>query len=289
LLDIPYPEQSNILEGSTMATLPIKRLLITGAAGALGREARAGLRGIASAVRLSDIAAMAPAQAQHNEEVVVCDLADASAVDALCEGVDAILHLGGQATEAPWPQVMQANIAGVINLYEAARKAGVGRILFASSNHAIGFHRRTERLDHSSPARPDGRYGVSKAFGEDIASLYANKYGIKGFCMRIGSCFPEPTTKRMLSTWLSYADFVRLARAGLTAHYHYEIVYGVSANTRSWWDNNNAARLGYDPQDNAEVFAAKVANAPAEDPIAVLFQGTTFASEEFIGTADRVP
>jgi uronate dehydrogenase len=267
---------------------PVKRLLITGAAGALGRVARDGLRGIASTIRLSDIAAMQPARLEHNEEVVVCDLADASAVEALCAGVDAILHLGGQAVEAPWPRVMQANIAGVINLYEAARKAGVGRVLFASSNHAIGFHRRTQKLDHTSPARPDGRYGLSKAFGEDIASLYADKYGISGFCMRIGSCFPEPTTERMLSTWLSYADFVRLAAAGLTADYHYEIVYGVSANTRSWWDNSNAVRLGYAPQDNAEVFAAKVANAPAEDPIATLFQGTTFASEEFVGTADRV-
>jgi uronate dehydrogenase len=257
---------------------PIKRLLITGAAGALGREAREGLRGMASAVRLSDIAAMQPARLEHSEEVVVCDLED----------VDAILHLGGQAIEAPWPRVMQANIAGIINLYEAARKAGVGRVLFASSNHAIGFHRRTQKLDHTSPARPDGRYGLSKAFGEDIASLYADKFGISSFCMRIGSCFPEPTTERMLSTWLSYADFIRLVTAGLTAHYHYEIVYGVSANTRTWWDNSNAARLGYAPQDNAEVFATKVANAPAEDPIASLFQGTTFASFEFVGTADRV-
>ena len=272
-----------------MAHPPIKRLLITGAAGNLGRAARADLHTIASAIRLSDIAAMEPAKAGHNEEIVQCDLAQASAVDALCEGVDAILHLGGQATEAPWPTVLQSNIVGLINLYEAARKAGVGRVLFASSNHAIGFHRRTQRLDHTSPARPDGRYGLSKAFGEDIAALYADKFGIKSFCMRIGSCFPEPTTGRMLSTWLSYADFLRLVRVGLTAAYDYEIVYGVSANTRTWWDNSNAARLGYAPQDNAEAFAEKVAHAPAEDPIAALFQGGTFASDEFIGTDTRVP
>jgi uronate dehydrogenase len=264
----------------------MERLLITGAAGALGRQARAGLGNSARVLRLSDIAEMAPAAA--NEEVMPCDLSDAAAVEALCEGVDAILHLGGQATEAPWERIMQSNIAGAINLWEGARKSGVKRILFASSNHAIGFHRRTSRLDAASPARPDGRYGLSKAFGEDLAYLYATKFGIAAYCMRIGSCFPKPMNQRMLSTWMSYGDFIRLVTAGLTATYSYEIVYGASRNTRSWWDNSNAYRLGYDPQDNAEIYAAEVAGQPPEDPVSVLFQGGGFTADEFAGDTGRI-
>jgi uronate dehydrogenase len=264
----------------------MKRLLITGAAGALGRQSRAHLKDMADVMRLTD--ALAMPSAEGAEEVVQCDLADAAAVEALCEGVDAILHLGGQATEAPWPRIMQSNIMGAVNLWEGARKAGVKRILFASSNHAIGFHRRTTRLDAQSPARPDGRYGVSKAFGEDIAYLYAAKYGIAAFCMRIGSCFPEPTTERMLATWLSYADFIRLARAGLSATYQYEIVYGVSRNSRSWWDNSNAYRLGYDPQDNAEAFAPRLKGLAPEDAVSGLFQGGGFTADEFAGDTGRI-
>jgi uronate dehydrogenase len=264
----------------------MKRLLITGAAGVLGQQMRVRLKGVADVIRFSDALPMDPAGA--SEEVMVCDLADATAVEKLCEGVDAILHLGGQATEAPWPRIMQSNISGAINLWEGARKAGVTRVLFASSNHAIGFHRRTARLTEHSPARPDGRYGLSKAFGEDIAYLYAAKYGIAGLCIRIGSCFPEPTTVRMLSTWLSYADFARLVRAGLSASYVYEIVYGVSRNTRSWWDNSNAYRLGYDPQDDAEVFAPRLQGLPAEDPVSVLFHGGGFTAEEFVGDPQRI-
>jgi uronate dehydrogenase len=264
----------------------MNRLLITGASGVLGREARAHLSQAAAIIRLSDALPMAPAGA--HEEVMQCDLSDAPSVERLCAGVDAILHLGGQAVEAPWERIMQSNITGAINLWEGARKAGVKRILFASSNHAIGFHRRTTTLTHDSPARPDGRYGLSKAFGEDLAYLYAAKFGISAFCIRIGSCFPEPTTERMLSTWLSYADFIRLVEVGLSAAYHYEIVYGVSRNSRTWWDNSNAYRLGYDPRDNAETFASRLGDLPPEDPVSVLFQGGGFTADEFAGDTARI-
>lgn len=267
--------------------MTVSNVLVTGAAGALGRELRARLKGRYPLVRYSDIVAMAPAEA--GEETIIADLSDAVAIARACEGMDAIVHLGGQSVEGRWSQVISANLIGLINVYEGARLAGVKRILFASSNHAIGYHRRSERIDHTAPARPDTRYGLSKAFGEDIASFYADKYDIKGFSLRIGSCFPKPTNARMLATWLSYDDFARLVETGLTADYHNEIVYGVSRNTRSWWDNSNAYRLGYDPKDDAEVFAAEVGHIVSGDPVEEEFQGGSYTSPEFVGAIDRVP
>jgi uronate dehydrogenase len=265
----------------------IERLLITGAAGGLGKVARAHLRGRFPHLRLSDIAAMEPGA--DGEEIVPCDLSDATAVAQLCEGVDAVLHLGGRSTEGDWPTIVAANIQGAVNLWEGARAAGVERVLFASSNHAIGLYRRTTRLEPRSATRPDSRYGVSKVFGEAVAELYAAKHGVRGFCMRIGSCFPEPIDARMLSTWLSYGDFMRLVEVGLCADYQFEVVYGVSANTRNtWWDIGNARRLGYAPQDNAESFAAKVADIVAGEPASDLFQGGGYVAAEFSGDVDAL-
>lgn len=208
-----------------------------------------------------------------------CDLADKAGVMALLEEVDAVLHLGGQATEASWETVNSSNIAGTYNVWEAARRAGAQRIVFASSNHATGFHRRERRLDETGAVRPDTLYGVSKVFGEALARHYADKYGIKAFCMRIGSCDPEPTCRRMLSTWLSYRDFGHLVEVGLRADYHYEVVYGVSANRCA----ANAYRLGYAPQDDAETWADKVAKLEVDDPVARTFQGGNFAALDFAG------
>jgi uronate dehydrogenase len=266
--------------------MALQRLLITGAAGNLGRVLRQRLRGSFPLLRLSDRDEMAAVGA--GEEVVRCDLADAEATKRLCEGVDAILHFGGRSLEGSWPEILSANIVGAINLWEGARLAGVERIIFASSNHVVGLYRRTERFDHTVMPRPDGRYGISKAFGEDLASLYAHKHGIKGFCMRIGSCFEKPSNRRMLSTWLSFADFERLIRVGLTADYLFEIVYGQSRNTRAFWDNSNAYRLGYDPQDNAEVFAAEVENKVSGNPLSDVLQGGDFVPPDFSGDLDKL-
>lgn len=265
----------------------INRVLVTGAAGNLGRTVRQGLAGEYELIRLTDIAEMAPAGS--GEEVITCELADADGVAALCEGIDAIVHFGGQPNEADWKTVKSANIDGAINLWEGARMHGVDRIIFASSNHAIGLYRRETRLDHTSPARPDTRYGLSKAFGEDIASLYAYKWGVKGFCMRIGSCFPAPTNERALHTWQSYGDIVRLVRTGLTADYVYEIVYGVSDNPEAWWDNTRARELGYDPQDSAENWRDKVADIGPQDEIDGAFQGGPFVSNSFTADPKKVP
>lgn len=258
-----------------------KRVLITGAAGALGKELRRRLYGRYPLVRLSDMNAMEPAR--KGEEVAQCDLADAFAVDRICEGIDAIVHLGGQSVEAPWERVIQSNLIGCINLYEGARKAGVDRVIFASSNHAIGFYHRRQRLDHNSAAKPDSRYGVSKAFGEDLSRYYASKHGIRGLCLRIGSCFPKPINARFLSTWLSYDDFERLIEVGLNADYIYEIAYGVSNNTRSWWDNSRIEALGYRPKDNAETYAKEVEGIVMDNPIDEAHHGGQYCSPDFSG------
>ena len=264
----------------------IERLLITGAAGRLGTQLRRHVAGRYPALRFSDRVGLG--EAGPGEELVVCDLGDAAAVDRLLEGVDACVHLGGQPNEAPWPVIMNANIAGVVNVWEAARKAGTRRMVFASSNHAVGFQPRTAKLDHTAPARPDTRYGLSKAFGEDVALYYANKHGIEAMCMRIGTCRAEPQDQRALSTWHSYPDFCRLVDVGLTAAFTYEIVYGVSNNPRSWWDNSNAERLGYRPQDSAEAWADRLKGIVSEHPINEMFQGGGYCAPEFTGDIERI-
>jgi uronate dehydrogenase len=265
--------------------MTLQRILLTGAAGGLGKVLRQTLVGTAPILRLSSRSISG--EAAPHEEIVPCDLADAAAVDRLLEGVDAVVHMGGQSVEADWDVILASNIVGMINLYEAARKAGTDRIIFASSNHAIGMHPRTRRLDHDSPARPDSRYGLSKAFGEDMGCFYAYKYGIRTMAIRIGSSFPEPKNRRMLSTWMSYRDLTDLIKVGLTADYLFEIVYGASANTRGWWDNGNAERLGFKAQDDSEVFAAKVGEIGEEDPVSEALQGGAFAGREYVGPIDR--
>lgn len=265
----------------------IDKVLITGAAGALGSALRGHLQGQYGLLRLSDINDMAPASA--GEEVVRCDLADRDAVTALCAGMDAIVHMGGFPREADWDTIHRANILGAINLWEGARIQGVDRVIFASSNHAIGLYRRETRLDHTTPPRPDGRYGVSKAFGEDLAALYAYKFDVRGFCIRIGTCFEAPMNERALHTWQSRADLGRLVQAGLSADYVYEVVYGVSDNPASWWDNSRARALGYAPQDSAEDWRPEIEGILPDDPIDAAFQGGPFASDEFVGDPKRVP
>lgn len=259
----------------------MKRLLITGAAGGLGSVMRERLQHMAEVVRLSDIVEMR--EAGEGEEVVVCDLADKAAVEALVEGCDGIVHLGGRSVEDTWEVIRSANIDGVFNLYEAARKHGCNRILFASSNHAIGFHEQTTRLDAFSPTRPDGLYGLSKVFGENIASLYHDKFGIETASVRIGSCFPEPKNHRMLATWMSYDDFVRLIERVFDApRIGCPIIYGASRNDRSWWDNSEVGFLGWVPQDNGEDYRAKVDAAmdrPEIDAPDVVYQGGTFTAD----------
>jgi uronate dehydrogenase len=265
---------------SEVSSSPFHRLLLTGAAGGLGKELRQRLKPHAEILRLSDIAPMDAAQGPA-EEVVTCDLADKAGVHDLVEGVDAILHFGGISTEHAFEPILEANIRGTFNLYEAARRHGVRRIVFASSNHVIGFYRQDQRIDASVPQRPDSYYGLSKAFGEDLATFYFDRYGIETVSIRIGSSFPEAQNRRMLATWLSYEDLTDLILRSLTTpDVGHTIVYGASDNRDSWWDNRLAAHLGFQPKDNSEQFRAKVEAQPmpaADDP-SMVYQGGAFVA-----------
>ena len=267
---------------SEAAVAPVfERLLLTGAAGGLGRELRPRLRRLARLLRLSDVAEMAPAG--PGEEVMTAALQDAAAVDRIVAGSNAIVHLGGISTEGPFAPILEANIVGVWHLYEAARRHGIRRVVFASSNHVTGFYRQDEVIDPAAPMRPDGHYGLSKAFGENVARFYFDRYGIESVCLRIGSSFAEPKDRRMLATWLSYDDLERLVVASLTAPVvGCTIVYGVSDNTTTWWDNTSASHLGFRPQDSSERFRAAVeARQPVLDPSdpATRFQGGAFVKQ----------
>lgn len=256
---------------------PLNRLLLTGAAGALGKILRDSLKPYAKTLRLSDVAPMA--QAAAGEEVVACNLADKQAVDALVAGCDAIVHMGGVSVERPFEEILEANIKGVFHIYEGARRHGVKRVVFASSNHVIGFHEQGQVIDADCVKRPDGYYGLSKSYGEDLSRFYFDRYGIETACMRIGSSFPEPKDRRMLITWLSSRDLTELIRCCLFAPtLGHTIVYGMSANRDQWWDNSKAAHLGFHPQDTSEIFRTKVETQPmldAADP-ALKYQGGAF-------------
>jgi uronate dehydrogenase len=262
-------------------TAKFHRLLLTGAAGGLGRELRRRLPAHCEILRVSDIAALG--DAAPREEVRPADLADADAVLALLEGVDAVVHLGGVSTEQPWEAILPANIVGAYNLYEAVRRQGVRRVVFASSNHVTGFYRQDEVIPADAPPKPDGLYGLSKAFGEDLAQLYFDRHGIETVSLRIGSSFAAPRDRRMLHTWMSFDDLERLVLAALHAKgVRHTTICGVSANPRVWWDNASAAHIGYVPRDSSAPFAAQIQrDTPPGDPNdpAVIYQGGAFVKQ----------
>ncbi|MGV9453311.1 NAD-dependent epimerase/dehydratase family protein [Streptomyces sp. NPDC003635] len=235
-----------------------RTVLLTGAAGGLGTLMRDLLPAYGYALRLLDLRPI-----EGEPDAIVADLADKEALREAVRGVDAIIHLAGISLEAPFEKILRANIEGTYNLYEAAREEGVARVVFASSNHAVGFTPRPRGGDPlipiDTPRRPDTFYGLSKSFGEDLAQFYWDKYGLETVSVRIGSCFAEPTSVRMLSVWMSPADGARLLHAALTAEeVGHTVVYGSSANTRLWWDLTTARALGYDPQDDSEPYAEKL-------------------------------
>jgi uronate dehydrogenase len=242
----------------TRPALSHQVVVLTGAAGALGRALAAPLRADCQRLILSDLAG--PLARLNDPQAVPCDLADAAAVHALLDGVDAVVHLGGVSVEGPFEPILQANIRGVHNLYEAARRQGVRRIVFASSNHVSGCYRQDERVGPLDPPRPDGNYGISKLFGEGVASLYWHRYGIETVSLRIGTATPAPIDRRSLASWLSPRDLVQLVRCSLSAPaVGHTVAYGVSANPRSWWNSAAAwALLGYVPQDSAEPWTEQV-------------------------------
>jgi uronate dehydrogenase len=259
-------------------TKPFKRILFTGAAGNLGKRLRERLHEFADIVRLSDMADFGPAG--PGEEVVLCDLADRDAVLRLCEGVDAVVHFGGVSTEQAFEPIMQANILGMVNLYEAVHKLGIRRVVFASSNHTIGMYRTTENVDAAMPTRPDGYYGVSKVFGESLSRFYWDRFGIETVCLRIGYCWPEPTNYRQMMIWLGLDDLVQLIRRSLvTPRVGHTIAFGVSDNPGGWWDNRGARHLAYRPAQSSSAFAHAIPDAvdwSDPDDITLTHQGGVF-------------
>jgi uronate dehydrogenase len=232
-------------------------ILITGAAGRVGSMLRPRLARPGRTLRLLDIAEIT---AGPGEEAVRADVADLAAMTAACAGAEAVIHLGGLSGEASWERILQVNIHGTYVAFEAARRARAGRVVFASSNHAVGFLPRSALPagDYAFPA-PDTYYGVSKAAGEALASLYHHRHGMDAICIRIGTCAPRPVTVRSLSTWLSPDDAGRLFEACLSAPAPgFRVIYGASANTRGWLSLAGARELGYVPRDDAEAYAASV-------------------------------
>ncbi|MEW1724200.1 NAD(P)-dependent oxidoreductase [Streptomyces sp. NPDC093109] len=235
-----------------------RTVLLTGAAGGLGTLMRGLLPAYGYELRLLD---MVPVEDEPG--ALTADLSDRDALREAVRGVDAVIHLAGISLEASFDKILRANIEGTYNLYEAARAEGVRRVVFASSNHAVGFTPRPRGDDPlipvEAPHRPDTFYGLSKCFGEDLSQFYWDKFGLETVSVRIGSCFPEPTSVRMLSLWMSPADCARLFHAALTADgVGHSIVYGSSANTRLWWDLTSARALGYEPRDDSEQYAEKL-------------------------------
>ncbi len=255
-----------------------ERLLLTGAAGGLGKVLRERLKPHARILRVSDRAPLG--DAGPGEEVVQCELSDRAAVLRLVEGADAVAHFGGISLETSFDPILQSNIVGIFNLYEAVRRHGVKRVVFASSNHVVGFYKQAQRIDADDPVRPDGLYGVSKCFGENLSRFYFDRHGIETVCLRIGSSFPAVKDRRMLSTYLSYEDLVELVRCALFApQVGHTIAFGMSDNSRTWWDNAKAAHLGFKPRDTADAQRERVeAQAPALDPgdPAAIYQGGAF-------------
>ncbi|MEB3767745.1 NAD(P)-dependent oxidoreductase [Acinetobacter sp. MD2] len=259
------------------ASTHFHRILLTGAAGGLGKVLRQRLQKYAQVIRLSDISEIVDLE-DANEEIRLCDLSSKHAVHDLVEGVDAIIHFGGVSTEHSFEDVLGPNICGTYHIYEAARQHGVKRVIFASSNHVIGFHPRGETLETDCLRKPDGYYGLSKSYGEDLATFYWHRYGIETVSIRIGSAFPEPNNPRMLSTWLHYDDLEQLIFKGLTvANVGHTVVFGASNNAKTWWDNTGASHLGYQPQHSADPYtqAVQSQNPPAADP-GVQYQGGGF-------------
>lgn len=256
------------------------RLLITGAAGGVGTLLRPRLARQDRALRLLDIATLP--NTGDGAELVTASITDLPAMTAACAGVDAILHLGGLSTEHPWDEILPTNIDGTYKVLEAARRAGVPRVVFASTNHAVGFHPRDghQAPDYLFP-RPDTFYGVSKVAGEALGSLYHDRYGLDVVCLRIGGCFAKPLDTRMLETWLSPDDAARLVEAALSVPSPgFRVVWGVSNNTRRWWSLAEAKAIGYEPQDDSEVYAAEV---PKADEEFLDYLGGGFCSPELDG------
>jgi uronate dehydrogenase len=263
------------------ASLSEQIWVMTGAAGRIGSSLRPGLAERVGELRLVDLA---PLEATYpREAVVAADVGDARQVEAACEGADGIVHLAGIAEEADFRDLAQVNIVGTYHVLEAARRGAPRRVVFASSNHVTGFYPVTVPVEAAMPVRPDSLYGVSKVAGEALGRMYAEKFGVEVACLRIGSFGTVPQDERQLSTWLSPRDCLAAVLAAMTApDLTFAAFYGVSRNTRRWWDLTAGEQLGFRPQDDAEEHAAHLATRASGGELP---QGGTYAAPAY--TAER--
>ncbi|NYH17267.1 NAD-dependent epimerase/dehydratase family protein [Paraburkholderia bryophila] len=263
----------------------MKKIALSGAGGQLGAVVRAAL--VARGTPLRSAAGSKPlTPLVEGEDVMHGDLRDPAIVDRLLDGVDVLIHLAGTSVERPLPEIIDNNLRALVEVYEGARRQGVRRIVFASSNHAIGMYPVTEHLELDCALRPDGFYGLSKVWGEALARMYWDKHGIESICVRIGSCLERPTEPRHLSTWFGHRDLLHfLDRCVEAEDVGFLTIWGVSANTRSWWDNSGAERLGYQPTQDAEAFAEEILARPNPlDALGQRFQGGSFVGIDYSRT-----
>jgi uronate dehydrogenase len=261
-----------------MTATPAKPVLLTGASGALGRVLTKSLSAEGWTLRMTDIAPF-PDPVPAGCTFTRADLGDGVAVLKLAEGCGAIVHLGGVSVERPFEEVLGPNIRGLYHIYEAARREGA-RVIFASSNHAIGFHQRTESLGADTQFLPDGFYGLSKAYGELMGRMYWFKHGVESVFVRIGSAYPEPVNARMLATWLSFADLSRLVvRCVVTPKVGCCVIWGASKNERmTWWRDDARDVVGWAPVDSSDPFVAQLSGAVSGDPVEERYMGGAFCS-----------
>ncbi len=260
--------------------IPPGPVLLTGASGNLGRMLAKALSAEGWTLRMTDITPFPdPIPAGTFTRA---DLNDGVTILRLAEGCGAIVHLGGVSVERPFEEVLGPNLRGLYHVYEAARREKA-RVIFASSNHSIGFHERTESIGADTQFLPDGFYGLSKAYGELMGRLYWSKHGVESVFIRIGSCFPEPVNARMLASWMSYPDLARLVvRCVVTEKVGCRIVWGASDNARmTWWRDDDRDALGWAPHDSADPFAGQLGGKVSNDPVEERYMGGNFCSLDY--------
>lgn len=257
-----------------------RTVLLTGASGQLGRLLARRLSAAGWHLRMTDIKPF-PDPLPREASFLEMSLEDKEAVIAAADGCSLILHFGGVSTEQSFEDILGPNYRGSYHIYEAARRHHA-RVVFPSSVHVVGLYDRETKLDQDCVLRPDGYYGLSKAYGEMLARMYWEKHAVETVVIRIGSTLPEPTDRRFLSTWLSQDDFIALMQCCATAQQvGFAVIWGASDNSRSFWRDDGRARIGWRPQDSSDAFIARLDGVISKDPVADNLQGGKFVTVDY--------